>query len=48
MWPWYGYWHPWRWRPVYWGVTPYAWPWTPMPKEQESAMLKEQASMLEV
>jgi len=28
-------------------MNPYTWPWTPMPKEQESTMLEEQARMLE-
>ena len=46
MWPWYGYWRPWGW-PGYWGATPYAWPWAPIPKEQEIAMLEDQARMLE-
>jgi len=44
---WYGYWHPWRWMPGYWEVTPYTWPWTPMPEEQEISILEQQASMLE-
>jgi len=46
MWPWYGYWHPWGW-PGYWRATPYAWPWAPVPKEQEITMLEEQARILE-
>jgi len=46
MWPGYGYWNPWRW-PGYWGAAPYAWSWAPIPKEQEIAMLEEQAQMLE-
>ena len=32
---------------MYWGMAPYTWPWTPMPKEQETTMLEEQARMLE-
>jgi len=48
VWPRYRYWHPWRWGwPGYWGVTPYAWPWAAIPKEQEIAMLEDQARMLE-
>jgi hypothetical protein len=48
MWPWYGYWHPWRWAwPRYWPAVPYAWPWAPIPKEQEIAMFEDQARMLE-
>jgi len=48
MWPWYEYWHPWRWAwPRYWPAVPYAWPWPPIPKEQEIAMLEDQARMLE-
>jgi hypothetical protein len=46
MWSWYGYRNPWGW-PGYWGATPYGWPWAPIPKEQEIAMLEEQARMLE-
>jgi len=45
MWPWYGYWRPWGW-PGYWAAS-YAWPWAPIPKEQEIAMLEEQSRMLE-
>ena len=47
MWPWYAYWHPWRWMPRYWGMTRYTWPWAPLPKDQEIAMLEEQARILE-
>jgi len=46
MWPWFGYWHPWRW-PGYWWVALYGWSWAPVPKEQEIAMLEEEAQMLE-
>jgi len=48
MWPWYGYWHPWGWRWLgYWGATPYDWPWGPIPKEQEIAILEDEARWLE-
>jgi len=33
--------------PSYWGMSPYSWPWAPMPKDQEITMLEQQASMLE-
>jgi len=46
MWPWYGYWCPWG-RPGYWGSIPYGWPWAPMLKEQEIAMLEDEARWLE-
>jgi len=46
MWPWYGYQRPWGW-PGYWGATPYGSPWARIPKEQEIAMLEDQARMLE-
>lgn len=41
MWPWYGYWHRRWWSP------PFAWPWAPIPREEEIAMLEEQAQILE-
>lgn len=50
MWPSYGYWHPWSWGwPAYWGEISYGWPWVPafMSKDQEIAMLDEQAEALE-
>ena len=48
MWLWYGYWRPWGWGwPGYWGAIPYGWPWAPMPKEQEIAMLEDEARWLE-
>lgn len=47
MWPWYAYSYPWRWMPRHWGMTPYTWPWALLPKDQEIAMLEEQARMLE-
>jgi len=48
MWPWYGYWHAWRWGwPRHWPVAPYTWPWAAIPKEQEIAMLEDQARLLE-
>ena len=48
MWPWYGYWLPWRWGwHGYWRAIPYVWPWVPMPREQEIAILEEQARILE-
>jgi len=28
-------------------MTPYTWPWAPLPKDQEIAMLEEQARILE-
>jgi len=28
-------------------MTPYTWPWAPLPKDQETAMLEEQARILE-
>jgi hypothetical protein len=49
-WAYLGYWHPWygavapHGRP---GFYPYWSPWGPLPKEQEVAMLNDQASMLE-
>ena len=46
MWPWYGYGRPWGW-PGYRWAAPYVWPWAPIPKEQEIAMLEEQARILE-
>jgi hypothetical protein len=47
MWP-YGYWYPWRrgWH-RYWWIPHYAWPWMPIPKEDEIAMLEEQARIFE-
>ena len=51
MWPSYGYWRPWwgAW-PGHWGSIPYGWPWAsaPLPKEQEIAMIEDQAEILEV
>jgi hypothetical protein len=48
MWPWYGYWRPWGWGwPGYWGAIPYSWPRASMPKEQEIAMLEDEARWLE-
>ena len=46
MWPWYGYWHSWGWHRRWW-VPPYAWAWAPIPKEEEIAMLEEQARILD-
>lgn len=44
----YPYWNPWGWRwPWYGGVLPYWSPWGTMPKEQEIAMLEDQARALE-
>lgn len=44
----YPYWDPWAWRsPWYRGVSPYWSPWGTMPKEQEIAMLEDQARALE-
>lgn len=55
MWQWYGY-GPWQaryrhWQTGYgygpwWGGPP-AWPWPPIPKEQELAMLEDRARALE-
>jgi hypothetical protein len=46
--PWYGYWHPWGWRwHRHWGVPPVAWAWAPPPREEEIAMLEDQARILE-
>jgi len=48
MWPWYRCWHPWGWAwHGHWPAAAYAWPWAPIPKEQEIAMLEDQARMLE-
>jgi hypothetical protein len=48
MWPGYRYWHPWRWAwPRHWLAAPYAWPWAPIPKEQEIAMLEDQEKVLQ-
>ena len=48
MWPWYGYWRPWGWGwHRRWWMPPYAWGWAPIPKEDEIAMLEEQARILE-
>lgn len=42
------YWNPWAWRwPWYGGALPYWSPWGAMPKEQEIAMLEDQARALE-
>jgi len=47
MTPWgYGYWPPWGW-PGYSWMAPYVSPWAPMPKEQEIAMLEDEARWLE-
>ncbi|MDI6814657.1 MAG: DUF5320 domain-containing protein [Dehalococcoidales bacterium] len=50
MWPWFGWWRPWAWGWPGYGYYPYAygWPWGPMPKEQEIAMLEDQAKWLEM
>lgn len=49
VWPWWGGWgRRWGWGwPGYWGAIPYGWPWAPMPKEQEIAMLEDGARWLE-
>lgn len=45
MWPWF-WWRPWGWFwPGYW-YYPYGYPWVPIPKEQEIAMLEEQERWL--
>jgi hypothetical protein len=46
MWPWHEYWHAWGW-PGYWWRPPLGWPWAPISKEQEIAILEEQAKILE-
>jgi hypothetical protein len=47
MWPWYGYGHPWGWgRHRCWWLPPYAWPWATPSREEETAMLEEQARIL--
>ncbi len=46
MLPWYGYWYPWGWGwHRRWWMPPFAWP--SIPKEDEIAMLEEQAGILE-
>jgi hypothetical protein len=49
MWHWHGYCHTWRWGlPGHWCAPPFGWPWTaPISKEQEMAILEEQAKILE-
>ena len=47
MWHWYRCGYPWPWMPRYWGMPSYANPWGCIPKEQEIAMLEDQAKVLE-
>jgi hypothetical protein len=47
MMPWYPYWNPWGYGYPGYGMPPYGYPGAPMPKEQEIAMLEEQARALE-
>ena len=48
MWPWYKYWHPWGWGwHRHWWIPPYAWTWASIPKEDEIAMLEDEARVLE-
>jgi hypothetical protein len=49
MWHWHGYCHPWGWGlPGHWCAPPPGWPWVaPISKEQEMAILEEQAKILE-
>jgi len=51
-WAYLGYWHPWFRVPPYWWLGfhpywPYWSPWGALPREQEIAMLNDQARMLE-
>ncbi len=45
MWPWF-WWRPWGWFWPGYSYQPYGYPWGPMPKEQEIAMLEEQERWL--
>jgi hypothetical protein len=49
MWHCHGYYYPWRVGfPGHWCVPPFAWPWAaPISKDQEIAILEEQAKILE-
>jgi len=48
MWPWYGYWHPWGWGwHRRWWIPPFAWAWASPSREEEIAMLEDQARVLE-
>lgn len=48
MWHCHGYYYPWRWGlPGHWCTPTSGWPWTSPSKEQEMAILEEQARILE-
>jgi len=49
MWHCHGYYYPWSWGlPGHWCRPPIDWPWAaPISKEQETAILEEQAKILE-
>ncbi|OGO05541.1 MAG: hypothetical protein A2Y60_06320 [Chloroflexi bacterium RBG_13_54_9] len=48
MWPWYRLWRPWGWGwPGSWRAIPHGWVGAPVSKEQETAMLEDEARWLE-